>query len=84
MEIRMESKTGDVVKGVEQARAEIARRLQQHPEQWLQALRENPGSFTDLEKAVHCAFQQMADRMVAGLLAEGTKPAEFAQAAKKK
>jgi hypothetical protein len=84
MVIRMESKTGDVLKGIDQVRAEIQRRLQQHPEQWLQTLQKNPGSFADLEQTVHHVFQQMADQMVAGLLAQATQAAEFAQTAKKK
>jgi hypothetical protein len=84
MVIRMESKTGDVLKGIDQVRAEIQRRLQQHPEQWLQTLQKNPGSFADLEQTVHHVFQQMADQMVAGLLAQATHAADFAQTAKKK
>jgi len=47
-------------------------------------LQAQPGSFTDLEKRVHQTFQQMADQLVAGLLAQATAPAEFADAAKKK
>ncbi len=82
MVIRMESKNGDVLKGIDQVRAEIQRRLQLHPEQWLQALQKNPGNFADLEQTVHQAFQQMADQMVAGLLAQATQATEFAQAAK--
>ena len=50
----------------------------------LQALQQDPGSFADLEKAVHHAFQQMADQLVAGLLAQATQPEDFAQVAKKK
>jgi hypothetical protein len=33
---------------------------------------------------VHRAFQQMADQMMAGLLAEVTQPPDWAQDAKKK
>jgi hypothetical protein len=84
MRIRMECKTGEVVTGVDQARTKIEERLQQIPEQWLRRLRENPGSFTEVEQTVHDVFQQMADQMVAGLLAQATEPVEFAQAAKKK
>jgi hypothetical protein len=47
-------------------------------------LQARPGSFTDLERDVHRAFQQMADQVIAGLLAEATARAEFADAAKKK
>jgi hypothetical protein len=84
MVIRMGSKQGDVLKGIDQIRAEIQRRLQEKPAEWLQTLQENPGKFADLEQSVHHAFQQMADQMVAGLLAQATQPPEFTQAAKKK
>jgi hypothetical protein len=84
MKIRFENKGGDVVTGVDQVREKIEEDLQRHPEQWLQKLRESPGSFADVERAVHHAFQRMADQMVAGLLAQATAPAEFAESAKKK
>jgi hypothetical protein len=84
MEIRLESKKGEVVEGVDQARAGIHERLQQQPEQWLRKLLENPGDFAELEQTVHRAFNQMADQMMAGLLAQATQPAEFTQVAKKK
>jgi hypothetical protein len=84
MIVRMESKNGKVMKGIDQVRVAIEQRLQQAPEQWLQALQERPEGFADLEQTVHQAFQQMADQMVAGLLAQATKGTEFAQAAKKK
>lgn len=84
MIIRMESKKGKAVKSVDQVRAEIQQQLQQAPQQWLRALQERPQEFADLEQAVHHAFRQMADQMVAGLLAQTTKGTEFAQAAKKK
>ena len=57
---------------------------QARPQEWLKALQENPGAFANLEKEIHHAFEQMADRVVAGLLAQATAPAEFAEAAKKK
>ena len=84
MKIRMTSKQGDVLKGIDQARLEIQRRLEQHPEQWLRMLQENPQEFADLEQSIHRAFAQMADQMVAGLLAQATQPADFTEAAKKK
>ena len=63
---------GAAVIGIDPVLTEIHKRLQSHPQQWLQALKENPGSFVDLEKTVHDAFQQMADQLVAGLLAQAT------------
>jgi hypothetical protein len=84
MEVRMESKQGAAVKGIDPVLIEIRKRLQSHPQEWLRALTANPGSFVDLEKTVHQTFQQMADQLVAGLLAQATAADDFAQTAKKK
>lgn len=84
MEVRMESKKGTAVTGIDPVLARIRQRLQARPQEWLAALQQDPGTFADVEKEVHRAFAQMADQVVAGLLAEATADADFAQAAKKK
>ena len=84
MEIRLESRKASALGGIEPVLSEIEQRLHSEPEVWLQQLQSRPGSFLELEKSVHRAFQQMADQVVAGLLAQATAPAEFADAAKKK
>jgi hypothetical protein len=84
MEVRMDSKKGAVVNGIDPVLNEIQERLQSHPQERLKTLQDNPGSFTELEKTVHLAFKQMADQVVAGLLAQATQGDEFADAAKKK
>lgn len=84
MEVRMENKKGIVVTGIDPVLAQIQRRLQARPKEWLVALQQDPGKFADLEKEIHGAFAQMADQVVAGLLAEATAEADFAEAAKKK
>jgi hypothetical protein len=84
MKVRMNSKRAATLSGMEPVLAEIQQRLQTHPQEWLKALQQHPGGFADLEKQIHHAFAQMADRVVAGLLAQATQPAEFADAAKKK
>jgi hypothetical protein len=84
MVIRVGNKVGDVLQGIDEARAEIQRRLEQQSKAWLQSLQEKPGEFANLEQSVHIAFKQMADQMMAGLLAQATQPAEFTAAAKKK
>lgn len=84
MEVRMESKKGAALNGIDPVLSEIQKRLQNHPQAWLQTLQENPGSFSELEKTVHHAFQQMADQLVAGLLAQATQADDFAATAKKK
>src|SRR5262249_44893268 len=84
MEVRMESKKGNVVAGIGAVLTQIQQRLQARPKEWLVALQQDPDKFADLEKEIHGAFAQMADQVVAGLLAEMTADADFAAAAKKK
>ena len=84
MEVRMESKKGTVLTGIDPVLAQIQQRLQARPQEWLVALQQNPGKFADVEKEIHRAFAQMADQVVAGLLAEATADSDFAQTAQKK
>jgi hypothetical protein len=84
MEIRMESKKGQVVSGIDPVLAEIQQRLQADPKIWLKALERNPGGLANLEQEIHRTFAQMADRVVAGLLAQATADSTFADTAKKK
>jgi len=84
MEVRMESKNGKVVGGIDPVLAEIQQWLQADPKEWLKALERNPGGLANLEQEIHRAFSQMADRVVAGLLAEATSDSTFADAAQKK
>jgi hypothetical protein len=84
MEIRLESKTATRLSGIEPVLTAIEQRLHDAPTAWLQQLQTRPGSFADLEKDVHQAFQQMADQVVAGLLAQATATTAFADAAQKK
>jgi hypothetical protein len=84
MEVRLENKKAGPVRGIEPVLSEIEQRLHSEPEAWLKQLQSRPGSFMELERAVYRAFQQMADQVVAGLLAQATAPPEFAEAAQKK
>ena len=84
MEVRVENKDGTPLQGVKPVVAEIQKRLQNDPQKWLQALRDDPTGFADLEVTVHHTFQQMADQLVAGLLAQATRGDDFAQTSKKK
>ena len=84
MEVRMDSKEAPVLTGIEPVLTEIQQRLDSYPQEWLKALQHNPGSLADVEKEVHRAFAQMADCVVAGLLAQATAAPEFAETAKKK
>jgi hypothetical protein len=82
MEIRM-AKAGSPVTGVAEVVARMQRQLPTQQAEWLEQLRDRPETFADLERKVHGAFQQLADQVVAGLLAEATKPAEWARESKK-
>ena len=84
MEIRLESKQATVLSGIAPVLTAIEQRLHREPADWLQQLQTRPGSFADLERDVHRAFQQIADQVVAGLLAQATTTAAFADAAQKK
>jgi len=84
MEVRVDSKNGPVVRGIDPVLAEIQQRLQAQPQEWLKTLAQNPGHLADLEQDIHRTFAQMADRVVAGLLAQATADAAFADAAQKK
>ena len=84
MEVRMDSKKGPVISGIDPVLAEIQQRLQARPKEWLKALEQNPGGLANLEQEIHCTFSQMADRVVAGLLAQTTADSAFADAAQKK
>ncbi len=84
MEVRMDSKSGKLVSGIDPVLAEIQQRLQADPKDWLKALEQNPGGLANLEQEIHRAFSQMADRVVASLLAQTTAGSTFADAAQKK
>jgi hypothetical protein len=82
MEIRM-AKAGVPVAGVAEVVAKMQRQLPARQAEWIRQLSDHPETFADLERQVHGVFQQLADQMVAGLLAEVTEPAEWAHDAKK-
>jgi len=84
MEVRMEGQKGPALTGIDPVLSDIQQRLQGQPKVWLKTLEQNPDSFANLEKEIHHAFTQMADRVVAGLLAEASADSTFADAAKKK
>ena len=82
MEIRL-AKAGSPVAGVAEVLAQAQRQLPTRQAEWIRQLSDHPEAFADLERKVHRVFQQLADQVVAGLLAEVTKPAAWADDAKK-
>jgi hypothetical protein len=84
MEVRLQGKSGPVVKNVGEALRQVQQRLQDQQGQWVVQLRDQPAKFADLEAHIHQTFQDLADQVVAGLLAQVTAADDFAQDAKKK
>jgi hypothetical protein len=84
MEIRIDSKEGAPVPSPTQVVASLAQQLLVDQQKWLRQLTQDPGRLADLEVAVHGTFQQMADHLVASLLAAATQQSPALEAGKKK
>ena len=84
MEVRVEGKCGPIVKNVDEVLRQVQQHLRDQQEQWVAQLRDDPAKFADLEARIHQTFQGLADQVVAGVLAQVTAAADFAQDAKKK
>ena len=84
MEVRVQGRTGPVVKNVDEVLRQVQEQLQAQRGQWLAQLRAEPGKFADLEARIHQTFQSLADQVVAGVLAQVTAADDFAPDAKKK
>jgi len=84
MEVRVQGKTGPVVKNVDEVLRQVQQQLQDQQRQWVAQLRDHPAKFADLEARIHQIFQGLADQVVAGVLAQVTAADDFAQDAKKK
>jgi hypothetical protein len=84
MEVRMQGKDGPVLKNVKEVLQQVQQQLQDQQGLWVAQLRDQPARFADLEASIHRTFQNLADQVVAGVLAQVTAPADFAQDAKKK
>jgi len=84
MEVRSNSKVGPKVLSPAALVDEVAKQLRSAQPYWLRQLREQPERFAELEGSVHLTFQQLADQLVASLLAEATHESPALEAAKKK
>ena len=84
MKFRFGSKSGDQVPPPEQSLQGIQATLAQQQQQWAELLANDPAAFAQLEPEIHKAFQQLADRCAAGLLAHAATQAACGDAAKKK
>jgi len=84
MEVRVQGKCGPMVKNVDQVLRQVQQQLQEQQGKGVAQLRNQPAQFADLEAQIHQTFQALADQVVAGVLAQATAAADFAQDAKKK
>ena len=84
MELRTGSKTGPEVAALPVIVETIATQLRAQQPAWLEQLTEHPERFADLEVKVHQTFQQLADQVVAGLLAQASQPSARLDDEKKK
>jgi hypothetical protein len=78
------SKSGREVPPLQQSLADIQTNLADQQKQWAEQLAKDPAAFTQLEPQIHLAFQQLADRCVASLLAHAAAQPACTDAAKKK
>lgn len=81
MEVRMQPHN-PVTTLAEQVAA-VRQRIAEQQKQWQERLQRDPSRFGEVEVAVHHAFQQMADQVVAGLLADVGQQPELENASKK-
>jgi hypothetical protein len=84
MKFRFGSKSGEQVPAPDQALKEIQASLAQQQTLWAEQLARDPAAFAQLEPQIHLAFQQLADRCAASLLAHAAAKPACADAAKKK
>jgi hypothetical protein len=84
MRIRSDSKAGPDVPTPDQALQQIHTQLQAQQTLWAEHLARDPAAFAQLEAQIHQAFGQLADRLVASLLAHAAQQQALAEAAKKK
>ena len=84
MEVRTQSKKGRKVPDLSELGDRIAAEVRQQQKDWLRQLIEQPTRFGELEVRVHQAFQDIADRVVASLLAQATPASPALDDAKKK
>lgn len=77
-------KNSPVVSSPPEVIVKLAEQLRVQQQQWLQRLTQEPEAFAKLEVAVHHAFAQLADQLVASLLVEATQQSSALEGQKKK
>jgi len=83
MKFRIGSKSGETVPAPDQALQEIQASLAQQQKLWAEQLARDPAAFAQLEPQIHLAFQRLADRCAASLLAHASAVPACTDAAEK-
>lgn len=84
MRFRFNSQTGPAVPPPAEALERIHSHLATQQALWAEQLARDPAAFAVLEPQIHLAFGQLADQLVASLLAHAAQQQPLADAAKKK
>ena len=84
MRFRLDSQSGPDVPSPDKALQQIHAQLASQQAQWAEQLARDPAAFAVLEPLIHKAFGQLADRLVASLLAHAAQQQALAHAAQKK
>jgi uncharacterized protein YpuA (DUF1002 family) len=83
MEIRNESKTGNVVPPLAELTATLSHQIDDMKQRLLDQLNQDPTSFAQIEVEIHDRFRRLADQMTASLLAEASTSCDRAEPEKK-
>jgi hypothetical protein len=84
MFFRFGSKSGAAVPSAPQVLQDLPTQLQRQQQLWAARLAHDPACFATLEQEVHCRFAQLADQLVASLLADAAAQPALPEAAEKK
>jgi alpha-beta hydrolase superfamily lysophospholipase len=84
MRFRSDSPTGPDLPTPAQALQQIQQQLALQQQVWAAQLARDPATLAQLEPQIHLAFGQLADQLVASLLAHAAQQPALADAAKKK
>ena len=84
MRIRSDSQSGPAIPTPDTALALIHQQLTTQQTLWGQRLANDPAALAQLEPEIHHTFQQLADRLVASLLAQAAQQPTLHEQAKKK
>ena len=84
MRVRLDSQQGPEVPSPDQTVEQIRAHLAAQQQRWAEQLARDPAALAVLEPQIHLAFDNLADQLVASLLAHAAAQQPLADAAKKK